>query len=411
MRIRFDRNRQLLIAAVVVVAVAPLLGAVFRGGVPPLEFGPFPPNVAASPKPPFSPLYFAAGALVAGAILVFLLFPALFGFHESGTRKRPAGGRLPWWFWVGAVVNLSSWYAHWFGDLAMAKYSFIPLWWGFIFAVDGIVYRRTGGRSMFATETERFVVIGVVSIPAWGFFEFLNYYADEFWVYPNNQIFSPTGQALWYLASFSVVLPAIFEWYTLLHTFDGLWNRWARGPSLTVSNRVVAWALAFGFVALVLFGRFPFLLFPFFWVGPPLVLTAAVAVLGFWTPFQPIVKGNWSLVVVAGIASFANGIFWELWNYGSKFFHGGQITNPNYWYYDIPYVNRFHPFSEMPILGYFGYLPYGFLAWVCWLIAAHVLGLDPSFDLTPGDGEVEPAAPLLAASHRASAPPAPVISR
>jgi hypothetical protein len=222
-----------------------------------------------------------------------------------------------------------------------------------------------------------------VSIPAWGFFEFLNYYASYFWAYPNDKIFSPVVQAIWFLISFSVVLPAIFEWFTLLHTFDGLWNRWAKGPAVVIPRSALTIVLIVGLVALAVFGLWPFLLFPLFWIGPPLVLTSAVAILGFWTPFRPIAKGNWSPVAIAGLASLANGIFWELWNFGSKVFHGHEITNPNYWFYDIPYVNRFHPFSEMPILGYFGYLPYGFLAWVCWLVAAHILGLEPSFDLTP----------------------------
>ena len=64
--------------------------------------------------------------------------------------------------------------------------------------------------------------------------------------------------------------------------------------------------------------------------------------------------------------------------FSPEFFARGRFAKR----YDIPYVNRFHPFSEMPLLGYAGYLPYGFLAWVCWLVAAHILDLRPNFDLT-----------------------------
>jgi hypothetical protein len=391
MRIQFDRSRQFLIAALIAVAVSPLVGALMRWQGPPLEFDVFPPNHAGEPRPGFSSYYFAAGALAACGILAFLLFPSLFGFHQRTPRRRAAKrSRLPWWFWTGLCLNLASWWAHWWASVTWARYSFIPLWWGFIFAIDGLVYARTGGRSMFATEKQRSLVIAVVSIPAWGLFEFLNYYADRFWVYPNDQIFSPLVQTVWYLLSFSVVSPAVFEWFTLLHTYDWLWNRWANGPPVVVPKSALAGALVVGLVALALFGLFPFGLFFLFWVGPPLVLTAAVAILGFWTPFHPIAKGHWSPVVIAGLASVANGIFWELWNFGSQFFHGSSITNPNYWFYDIPYVNRIHIFSEMPLLGYFGYLPFGFLAWVCWLVAAHILGLDPSFDLTPVEPPNDP---------------------
>ena len=41
-----------------------------------------------------------------------------------------------------------------------------------------------------------------------------------------------------------------------------------------------------------------------------------------------------------------------------------------------------HLFSEMPILGYLGYLPFGFLAWVCWLIVANIYRLPRHFDMT-----------------------------
>jgi hypothetical protein len=248
--------------------------------------------------------------------------------------------------------------------------------------VDGVVYARTSGRSLLATEPRRMAIIALVSMPAWAFFEFLNYYAVEFWVYPSNKIFSPVVQVIWFILSFSVVLPGIFEWYTLLHTFDGLWNRWSHGPPLTVRTRNLGLVLAVGVVALVLFGAFQSYLFWVLWVGPPIVLTVALAMLGFWTPFRPIARGNWSPVVLVGLSSLINGFFWELWNYGSNFFHGGFQTNPNFWYYEIPYVDKFHFFSEMPLLGYFGYLAFGFLAWVCWLVAAHLLDYDPRLDLT-----------------------------
>lgn len=384
MAVLFKRAHRLLVAAVLAVAVAPAIGAILRRGRLPPEFGVFPPFRAGAPKPGFNPFVFGAGVLCALVIVGFYLVPRLFGFRPRRQRPRRKGGALPWWFWAGLAMNLTSWILHWWGSIPIAAYTFIPLWWSFIVTIDGIVYARTGGRSLLATETRRLIVIALVSIPAWAFFEFLNYYAVEFWVYPNNQLFSPGAQALWYLLSFSVVLPGIFEWFTLLQTSDRLWSRWSHGPVWTAHRRSLVGVLLAGGAAMVLFGAYPFELFPLLWMGPPLVLTGALAALRFWTPFRPITRGNWSPVAIVGLASFANGIFWELWNEGSRVFHAGQITNPNYWTYQIPYVD-FHCnflFSEMPLLGYFGYLPFGFLAWVCWLVAAHILDLNPSFDLT-----------------------------
>ena len=62
-------------------------------------------------------------------------------------------------------------------------------------------------------------------------------------------------------------------------------------------------------------------------------------------------------MVLVGLASLISGLFWEIWNYGSLFFQGGYQTNPNYWFYQIPYVDEVHLFSEMPILGYWATCP------------------------------------------------------
>ena len=64
-----------------------------------------------------------------------------------------------------------------------------------------------------------------------------------------------------------------------------------------------------------------------------------------------------------------------MWNYGSA--HPElPVTNPNYWMYDVPYVNVIHVFSEMPLLGYMGYMPFGLLVWVMFIWAGKVFGFD-----------------------------------
>jgi hypothetical protein len=60
------------------------------------------------------------------------------------------------------------------------------------------------------------------------------------------------------------------------------------------------------------------------------------------------------------LAALVCGFFWEMWNWHSL----------AKWVYDVPYVTRFKIF-EMPLLGYFGYLPFG---WECGIVAAIVGG-------------------------------------
>ncbi len=52
------------------------------------------------------------------------------------------------------------------------------------------------------------------------------------------------------------------------------------------------------------------------------------------------------------------------------------MTNPNYWMYDIPYVNVIHIYAEMPLLGYLGYMPFGILAWLIFIWMGKMFGFN-----------------------------------
>lgn len=71
-----------------------------------------------------------------------------------------------------------------------------------------------------------------------------------------------------------------------------------------------------------------------------------------------------------------------MWNYFSaEHLANGEILtyNPGFWMYSVPYVNDFHLF-EMPILGFFGYLPFGLYCWIAWLVYAYMCGINPQFE-------------------------------
>jgi hypothetical protein len=60
-----------------------------------------------------------------------------------------------------------------------------------------------------------------------------------------------------------------------------------------------------------------------------------------------------------------------------------HITNPNYWQYNIPYVNVIHIFSEMPLLGYFGYIPFGVLVWQVFIWSGKMFNFDSQILILP----------------------------
>ena len=74
----------------------------------------------------------------------------------------------------------------------------------------------------------------------------------------------------------------------------------------------------------------------------------------------------------SGLAGLFNGLFWELWNWGSAH-PANPVTNPNLWAYHVPWVDAFH-IGEMPILGFAGYLPFGVEVWVIFACVADLFG-------------------------------------
>ena len=372
------QSRSALILAVVAMIVLPLIASWFAyptTHLPP-GFGIFPPLYVENP-PGFNLTIFIALALVEIAFVVFLLFPQWFGFKSVESAPEPKLQALPIWFWLGLGVTLFFWWLMWarttvFGSLVY--YAFTPMWWGFIFVLDGLTYRYSGGYSLFASRPKTFLISAIVSVGGWFFFEYFDYFALGNWYYPNTVIpgLSHSTIVALFLIAYSTVWPAVFEWYTLLNAFPKLANRYSQGPKLVLPAKLLL-CLSF-----ILFSAVPFWPYPLFWamwIAPLIGVAGILMMQNIWTPFSALANGNWSPVLLIALSSLFNGLFWEVWNFGSA--HPVlPVTNPNYWIYDIPYVNVIHIFAEMPLLGFFGYMPFGVLVWVVFIWAGKVLGFD-----------------------------------
>lgn len=375
-----------LIWPVLATIVLPLIAAYFvypETHLPP-EFGVFPP-VFVVQQPPFWLPYFLVVLFAAIGITLLLLFPTLFGFKPV-TINPPivVKAKLPWWFWLGAALTLFFWWLMWarvtiFGDLVY--YAFSPMWWGFILVLDGLTYRRTGGYSLLASKRTTLVISALVSVVGWYYFEYYDYFVLSNWYYPNGHMseLSHATIVVLFLIAYTTVWPAVFEWYTLLQTFPRLLARYSQGPKLTLPATALM-VVGLGLIFAMVFWPLP--LFWVLWIGPMIVIAGQLLRKGIWTPFTAMSTGNWTPVIVMALSSLFNGFLWEMWNYGSAHPNAAPPTNPNYWIYDIPYVNVIHIHSEMPLLGYFGYLPFGVLVWVVFLWAGKLCGFDTSLDVT-----------------------------
>ncbi|HEX9811287.1 MAG TPA: hypothetical protein VGA88_04280, partial [Burkholderiales bacterium] len=76
--------------------------------------------------------------------------------------------------------------------------------------------------------------------------------------------------------------------------------------------------------------------------------TALQSLGGLPNPLARLAHGDWRGISLPAAAALFCGFFWELWNWQSL----------THWEYSIPFAHRFLIF-EMPLLGYFGYLPFG----------------------------------------------------
>lgn len=373
-------RRLFLMFAGLLLAVVPFLTSLLvYGGMPP-GFGIFPPQYTGL-VPGFNLAAFIVGCIIVAGISIFLIFPQWFGFGPAVVPPIVKGPHtnFPWWFWPGVVLWIFFWALMWgqwpvFGSLV--HYTFVPMWWGFILTIDGIVYKRLGGGSLIAKRPLAVFAIAVSSCFGWYFFEYLDYFVFSNWYYPINTIFTTLGYILWYGLAYTTVMPSIFEWYNLLTTFDFWRKRYANGPKITLA-RWVWWAIfGLGVVSLAALVKWPAIFFSMVWISPLLLLTSALHLMGYWTPFKPIEKGNWSMALLMAIGCLFNYFLGEMWNYWSP------PGNPNFWMYDVPFVNVAHIF-EMPFLGFFGYLPFGVMCWVWWIQNASILNANPDIEVVP----------------------------
>ncbi|MEX0748272.1 MAG: hypothetical protein WD275_09755, partial [Rhodothermales bacterium] len=122
--------------------------------------------------------------------------------NESTFRRFPVHGA------AGLVLVAIFWPLNWLLEGPRTHTLFFPLWLGYILAVDGLVFARRG-HSIFKRSRQEFVLLFLVSAPAWWVFELFNLRTRN-WVYVGAELFSDLEYALLATISFSTVMPAVF---------------------------------------------------------------------------------------------------------------------------------------------------------------------------------------------------------
>ena len=273
--------------------------------------------------------------------------------REASRETKPLLFRLPAYGYAGAALNVAAWACSWghFGDslgqFAPWRYTFFPLWLGFILFLDGLNYARSG-TSPLTRSKSRFVVMFLCSSPFWWTFEWLNVPVQN-WHYHLDQYYTPFAYFLITSLDFATVLPAVMEIAELLTGFDALRPR--LGPSVPgprLSHRWAAAMLAVGVVCVVLPFLFPRYAFGLIWLCLIFLLDPINNLARRKSAFGHLLARDWRFLVALPLAALCCGFFWEMWN---------SHAVPG-WYYTVPFVDAAPHLFAMPLPGYLGYLPF-----------------------------------------------------
>jgi hypothetical protein len=260
---------------------------------------------------------------------------------DERPRPRP---RFATHGWLGLLLLAVCWPLNWTLPGMRTAYLFFPLWLGYILVVDGLVAWRTGA-SLWLRSRQGFVLLFLLSAPAWWLFEAINDRTGN-WEYLGTAAFTPLEYYALCTLSFSTVMPAVFETAEFVRTF-----RWGnaprRGANIPDTARVNYGMLLAGIVMLALTLLWPKFFYPLVWISLVLILEPVNRWLGRPHFLEWLEHGDWRPVISLSLGALICGFFWEMWNFWSW---------PR-WIYHTPGANFLHVF-EMPLLGYGGYIPF-----------------------------------------------------
>lgn len=238
------------------------------------------------------------------------------------------------------------WPLNWSLQGVRTAYLFFPLWLGYILVMDALVQRRTGS-SLWTRSRRQFIGLFIVSAPVWWLFELINWRTQN-WEYLGVENFGWLEYNALCTLSFSTVMPAVFETAEWLRSF-GWMERFASGPRVPRTRRVCLAILLFGLAMLGLMLAWPWHFYSFVWMSLVLILEPLNCWSGRPHLLGRLCGGDWREVISLSFGALVCGFFWEMWN---------DRSYPK-WIYHTPGVEFLRLF-EMPLLGYFGYIPFAF---------------------------------------------------
>ena len=288
--------------------------------------------------------------------------------------KRPA-----WWFWLGVAVIVAGMVLA-KAQVAVAAQNLTPLCWtGFILLVDGLLARR--GASWLRGARGELLLMAAISIPSWLLFEL--YDRPRFWRAGGPELWwHYSGLPPWpwrglgYAWAFATITPALLLLAELIE--PAMARRAGRGAGGRVPREAGALLMLAGAVLAVFPLAWPS---PYFaadvWLAWPLLLDPLNHWLGRPSVLGDLDAGRRSRPLALLASGLACGVLWEAWNWLAS----------SRWSYTIPFLGNVKLY-EMPLLGFFGFLPFAFAVFDQYHFLRGLLpGRPPEWGATPATGE------------------------
>lgn len=264
--------------------------------------------------------------------------------------------RWPKHGWLGLLLVAIFWALNWGLEGVRTHWGFFPMWLGYCLVVDAVSVLRKGD-SLLTRNPRAYAGLFLVSVPAWWLFEVIDWRTQN-WFYEGREFFTDFEYLLLSSVSFSTVMPAVFGTAEVIATLRWL-RRIPAGPRISPNRAVTVCFFVAGWFMLAMLLLWPRRYFPFVWISLYFILAPVNVWLGHRSLSQHTVTRDWAPVLALWGGVLVCAFFWEMWNF---------FSYPK-WLYQIPYWDYLHLF-EMPLLGYFGYLPFSLELFALYQFAA-----------------------------------------
>ena len=198
------------------------------------------------------------------------------------------------------AISGVDWIARWFTPI---------MWTGYILFIDGLIRRRKG-TSLLTTYPLEFVLLALISIPSWVFFEGYNVLLKN-WTYiglPDNMVERYIGYA-W---AFATISPGMFVTYELLESYLPGKNP-VKSPRL--GNGLFYTLTGFGLAAMIVPLIWPSTyMTPLVWLGATYFIDPINQRFGDRSFLSEFFTGKFRGTLIMFLAGLICGLLWECWN-------------------------------------------------------------------------------------------------